>query len=82
MVLCNLAVEYNVAAFSGLSFAIHWQGGCTEASTMSNSANVKLLTPAAMVENSAEKIDECPLVGVVEYCLRTVGTTKSVCYTE
>ena len=27
---------------------------------MSNSANVKL-TPAAMVDNLAEKVDECPL---------------------
>ena len=35
-----------------------------------------------MVENPAEKIDECPLIGVVEYCLRTIGTAKTVCYTE
>ena len=26
MVLRNPAVEYNVAAFSELSFAVHWQG--------------------------------------------------------
>ena len=34
-----------------------------EASTTSNSngSNVKLLTTAAMVDNLAEKVDECPL---------------------
>ena len=35
-----------------------------------------------MVENLAEKIYECPLTVVVEYCLRTVGTTKTVRYIE
>ena len=35
-----------------------------------------------MVDNPAEKIDERPLIGVVEYCLRTIVTTKSVRYTE
>ena len=25
--MCNPAVEYNVAVFSGLSFAIRWQEG-------------------------------------------------------
>ena len=29
-----------------------------------------------MVDNPAEKIDECPLIGVVEYCLCTIGTVK------
>ena len=24
--MCNWAVEHNVAAFSELSFAVHWQG--------------------------------------------------------
>ena len=35
-----------------------------------------------MVDNPAEKIDERPLIGVVEYCLRIIGTAKSVRYTE
>ena len=26
VVLCNPAVEYNIAAFSELSFAVYWQG--------------------------------------------------------
>ena len=43
---------------------------------------VKLLTTAVMVDNLAEKVDECPLIGVIEYCLRTIGTTKTVCYTK
>ena len=33
---------------------------------MSNSANVRLLTPVAMVDNPAEMMDECPLIGVIE----------------
>ena len=35
-----------------------------------------------MGDNPAEKTDERPLIGVVEYCLRTIGTAKSVRYTE
>ena len=31
-----------------------------------------------MVDNLAEKVDECPLNRVVEYCLRTIGTAKKV----
>ena len=34
------AVEHNVAAFSELSFTVRRQGMLTEASTMSNSANL------------------------------------------
>ena len=67
----NLAVEYNVDAFSDLSFAVRWQG---RLSTTSNSANLmSSCSPAAVVENPAEKMDKCPLIGVVEYCLCTIG---------
>jgi len=54
-----------------------------EASTTSNSneSNVNLLTTAAMVDNLAEKVDECPL-NRDQYCSRTVGTVKAVRYTE
>ena len=52
MVLHNQAVEHNVAVFSELSFA--------EANTTGNST-IKLLTTAAMVDNLAEKVNECPL---------------------
>ena len=34
------------------------------------------------MNNLAEKVDECPLIGVVEYCLRTIGTVKTVRYME
>ena len=60
----NRAVEHNMAAFSGLSFAIRRQRMLyPEASTTSSSSesNVKLLTTAAMVDNLAEKVDKCPL---------------------
>ena len=45
------------------AFSFAGTKGYTEASTTSNSAkyNVKLLTTAAMVDNLAEKVDECPL---------------------
>ena len=37
---------------------------------MSNSANLyKLLTLAVIVNNLAKKIDECPQLGVIMYCL-------------
>jgi len=83
----NQAVEHNVAAFSELSFAIHRQRMLEcypEASATSNSneSNIKLLTTAAMVDNLAEKVDECPLNGIVKYCSLTVGTVKAVRYTE
>ena len=60
MVLRNLAVEYNVAAFSELSFVARWLGRPSKASTTGNST-IKLLTTAAMVDNLAETVDECPL---------------------
>ena len=50
----NPAVEYNVAAFSELSFAVRWQGRLSRDSTTSNSTNL-MLTIAAMVDNLAEK---------------------------
>ena len=33
-----------------------------------------------MVENHAEKVDECPLIRVVEYCLRTIGNDNCPLY--
>ena len=60
MVLHNPAVEYNVTAFSELSFAAGWLGRLSKASTTSSST-IKLLTTAAMVDNFTEKVDECPL---------------------
>ena len=55
--------------------------GYAEASITSNSVNL-ISSPVAMIKNPAEKIDKCPLIGVVEYYLRTVGTTKTVRCTE
>ena len=39
---------------------------------------------ASLIEapQASENIDECPLIRVVEYCLRTIGTGKTVRYTE
>ena len=28
------------------------------------------------MHNLAEKVDQCPLIGDVEYCLHTIGTVK------
>ena len=44
--------------------------------------NGKLLTTAAMVDNPAEKVNQCPLNRVVKYCLHTIWTAKAVRYTE
>ena len=51
MVLRNRTVEHNVAMFSGISLAIHWQGR----PSIGNSAN------QVMLDNISEKVDECPL---------------------
>ena len=58
--------------------------GQAKAGIMSNNANlcVKLLIPGAMVDSLAEKIDECPLNRGRKYCLHTIGTAKTVRYTE
>ena len=57
--MSNKAVEHNVTAFSELSFAIHWQGRLVlQITALSNG---KLLTTAAMVDNLAEKVENCPL---------------------
>ena len=54
VVLRNLAVEYNVAAFSELSFPVRWQG--MQSRGWYHKSNVKLLlTKAAMVDSLAEK---------------------------
>ena len=41
---------------------------------MRNGAKLMLSTPAALVDNLAEKADECPLY---QYCLHTVGSIKT-----
>ena len=38
---------------------------------------MKLLTIAMMVDNLVEKIDECLLIGAIEYCLRTIRDHKN-----
>ena len=60
MVLRNPAVKYNTAAFSKLSFAVRWQGRAKQRLVL-QVTTLKLLTTAAMVDNLAEKVDECPL---------------------
>ena len=52
-----------------------------EASTTSNS-NESNVTTAVMVDNLAKKVDKCPLIMIVMYCSRTIGTAKAVRYTE
>ena len=49
-----------MAAFSELSFAARKAKQRLVQCTTSNST-IKLLTTAAMVDNLAEKVDECPL---------------------
>ena len=39
-----------------------------------------LLTTAVTVDSLAEKVDKCPLNR--GHCLHTIGTAKTVCYTE
>ena len=52
------AVEHNVAAFSELFFAVHWQGRLSRGwYYMSESANLmSSFNPAAMVNNLSEKL--------------------------
>ena len=45
---------------------------------MSNIATL-MLNPAAMMDNLAEKVNECPLNSG---CLRTSGSPRSVCCTK
>ena len=49
-----------MAAFSELLFPARWLGRLRKASATSN-CTIKLLTTAAMVDNRAKKVDECPL---------------------
>ena len=44
--------------------------------------NIKLLPQVVMVDDLAEKVNECPLSQVIKYWLCTLGTVKTVCYTE
>ena len=44
--------------------------------------NIKLLLQVVMVDDLAEKVNECPLNQVIKYWLCTIGTVKTVCYTE
>ena len=57
--MSNKAVEHNMAAFSELSFAVHWQGRLVLRITALS--NGKLLTTATMVDNLAKKVENCPL---------------------
>ena len=60
------------------SFPLLYAGreGQAEASTVSNGINLmsSFLTPAAMVDNLAEKVDEC----LLKYCLHTIESMKTV----
>ena len=58
--MCNRAVEHNVAVFSELSLAVRWWGRPLQITALVCNV-VKLLTLAAIVDNLAEKVDECPL---------------------
>ena len=52
----NWAVERNVAAFSELSLAVHWQGRLSRGYSTVSVSNVKLLAPAVMLGNLTEKL--------------------------
>ena len=83
MALHNQAVKHNMAMFSELSLAIRWKERLSRGISRNNSTNVRLLTPAVMVHNLAEKVNKCPLkLGSYKYCLRTIGSAKTVCYME
>ena len=34
------------------------------------------------MDNFAEKVNKCLLIGVIKYCLHTIGTVKDVRYME
>ena len=44
--------------------------------------NIKLLPQVVMVDDLAERVNECPLNQVIKYWLCMFGTVKTVCYTE
>ena len=50
----NQGIEHNMAVFSELSFCCMLPGNAMQ-------RLVKFLTTVAMVDNPAEKVDECPL---------------------
>ena len=58
----NPAVEYNVAVFcrAFLCCTLAWKAKQRLVLRATVLSNVKLLTTAAMVDNLAEKVDECP----------------------
>ena len=57
VVLCNQAVEHNLAVFRALiSLTVHWWG---RPSITGNSTSD--LTSTGIVDNLVEKVDECPL---------------------
>ena len=56
--MCN---QHNMTVFQSFHFLYADTECYAAASTMSNSANVKLLTTAGMVDNLAEKVKKCPL---------------------
>ena len=66
-----------MAAFFELSFAVHWQEMLCRVSTTSNRCEV--------VNNGSDGGQSCQksrLIGVVKYCLLTIGTVKAVHHTE
>ena len=77
MVLHNQAVEHNVAVFRPFVCC-----------TLAGKAKQRLVLRVTMlilcehvnscriVDNLTEKVDECPLIRVVKYCLHTTGTAK------
>ena len=54
-----VCVIHNVAMFSELSLAVRWRVRPLPITALV--CNVKLLTLAVIVDNLAEKVDECPL---------------------
>ena len=81
--MLNWAVEHNVAGFSELYCALAGkdrQRLVLQVTLLKS--NVKLLAIAAMVDDLAEKVDECSLNQGVKYCLRTIGNAKAVRYVE
>ena len=49
---------------------------------LAGKAKQRLVLQIMTGENLAEKADECPLIRVVKYCLYTIGSAKTVHYTE
>ena len=77
----NPAVEHKVAAFSELCCTLAGKAKRRLVLRVTALIYCQIVTYSSDGDNLAEKIDEYPL-GVVEYCLGTIGTAKTVRYTE